>query len=618
MDERKFEQLLLSVQKPGRYSGGEDGSIIKDKENKIRFAMCFPDTYEIGMSHLGVKILYSLLNSREDVWCERVYAPWIDFEEVMIKNNIPLFALESRDELKKFDIIGFSILYEMCFTNILNMLKLSNIPLLSKERTGLSPLVVAGGPCTCNSEPMADFIDLFMIGEGEEVINELIDLYKESKKSNLSKEEFLIKAAKIEGIYVPSLYEAEYNENGTVKRYISKNGAPKTVKKRIIKNMDKSYYPQKFVVPYTEIVHDRAVEEIFRGCIRGCRFCQAGFIYRPVREKSIDTVLEQSKALCESTGYEEMSLLSLSTSDYSNIECMLEKLLEYTDKNQISLSLPSLRIDNFSKELVEKVSTVRKTGLTFAPEAGTQRLRNVINKNINEEEIFKACKTAFGQGYLNVKLYFMLGLPFETDEDIIGIAKLGEEILNLYYKNENRPKGKSPSITISVSCFIPKPFTPFQFHPQNTEAELIRKQELLVKSVKSKKINVKWHDSSTSFLEAVFAKGDRRLGKVILNAFNHGAKMDSWGECFNKEIWLNAFKEENINPDFYVYREIDYNEVLPWDVIDIGVKKEFLISENEKAKQALTTKNCKEKCSDCGALCYKSGICLNKRTKSNT
>ena len=497
MDNKQFEKLLLSVQKPGRYSGGEINSVIKNKEDvDIRFAFCFPDTYEIGMSHLGMKILYSQFNEREDIWCERVFAPWTDFEEVMRENNIPLFALESRDPIKDFDFIGFTLQYEMAYTNVLNMLDLAGLPLKSKDRKDLSPLVVAGGPCTCNPEPLSDFIDLFFIGEGEEVDLEVIDLYKEFKKKGSSKEEFLREAGKIEGVYVPSLYKDEYNTDGTLKSLTPENGVPKTVKKRIIKDMDKSYYPEKFVVPFIEIVHDRAVQEIFRGCIRGCRFCQAGFIYRPVREKSVDTVNRQAKCLCENTGYDEISLSSLSTSDYREIEPLLNKLLEWTDENHVSLALPSLRIDNFSEELLEKIKHIRKSGLTFAPEAGTQRLRDVINKNLTEEEILTTCKTAFEGGYTSVKLYFMLGLPTETDEDLVGIANLGQKIVDTYYSLPNKPKGKGVNVSISVSTFVPKPFTPFQFEPQIGLEEIRRRQELLKNSIKTKKITLSYHDSS--------------------------------------------------------------------------------------------------------------------------
>ncbi|MBQ1183725.1 MAG: TIGR03960 family B12-binding radical SAM protein, partial [Clostridia bacterium] len=463
----KMEQLLLSVQKPGRYAGNEQGSVIKDKSKvDLRFAFCFPDTYEVGMSHLGMKILYSQFNAREDIWCERVFAPWVDFEEVMRENNIPLFALESHDPLTDFDIIGFTLQYELCYTNVLNMLDLSGIPLKSSERKGLKNLVVAGGPCVCNPEPLADFVDIFFLGEGEEVDLEVIDLYRECRDKGVSKEEFLKKASKIEGVYVPSLYDIEYNEDNTIKAITPKCQAPATVKKRIIKDLDNCFYPETFVTPFIEIIHDRAVQEVFRGCIRGCRFCQAGFIYRPVREKSADTVNRQAKCLCENTGYEEISLSSLSTSDYTELEKLLGEMLDWSDGQKVSISLPSLRVDNFSPELLEKVKKVKKSGLTFAPEAGTQRLRDVINKNVTEEEIMRTCLTAFQGGYTSVKLYFMLGLPTETDEDLIGITALGQKIVNMFYEMPERPKGKSVNVSISVSTFVPKPFTPFQYEPQ--------------------------------------------------------------------------------------------------------------------------------------------------------
>ncbi len=614
MDNKEFEKLLLSVQKPGRYSGGEINSVIKDKQRvDVRFAFCFPDTYEIGMSHLGMKILYSQFNEREDIWCERVFAPWLDFETVMRENNIPLFALESRDSVKDFDIIGFTLQYEMAYTNVLNMLDLAGLPLKSADRKDLSPLVVAGGPCACNPEPIADFIDLFFLGEGEEVDLELIDLYKEFKQKGGSKADFLKEAAKIEGVYVPSLYDIYYNADGTIKAVTPKENAPKTVKKRIIKDMDNVFYPDKFVVPFIEIVHDRAVQEVFRGCIRGCRFCQAGFIYRPVREKSAETVNRQAKCLCENTGYDEISLSSLSTSDYSELEPLLNKMLEWTDDNHISLALPSLRIDNFSDELLDKIKHIRKNGLTFAPEAGTQRLRDVINKNVTEDEIMSTCKTAFMGGYTAVKLYFMIGLPTETDEDIKGIAELGQKIVDLYYNMPNKPKGKAVSVSISVSTFVPKPFTPFQFEPQITAEEIRRRQELLKASITTKKISLSYHDSSTSFLEGVFARGDRRLCEVIETAYKNGCRFDSWTECFSMEKWLDAFCECGVKPEFYANRGNDYNEILAWEHLDYAVSKEFLIRENKKAKCNETTPNCREKCANCGANCYGEGVCFEKR-----
>ena len=614
MKEKEFERLLLSVQKPGRYSGGEINSVIKEKEKvDVRFAFCFPDTYEIGMSHLGMKILYSQFNSREDIWCERVFAPWVDFEEKMRENNIPLFALESRDSIKDFDFIGFTLQYELSYTNVLNMLDLAGVPLRSEDRKDLSPLVVAGGPCVCNAEPLADFVDLFFLGEGEEVDLEVIDLYKEFKKKGGSKADFLKEAAKIEGVYGPSLYDVSYNEDGTVSAVTPKETAPKTVKKRIIKDMDNCFYPDKFVVPFIEIVHDRAVQEVFRGCIRGCRFCQAGFIYRPVREKSADTVDRQAKALCESTGYDEISLSSLSTSDYTELEPLLNQMLCWTEPNEISLALPSLRVDNFSKELLDKINHVRKSGLTFAPEAGTQRLRDVINKNVTEEEIFRTCKTAFEGGYTAVKLYFMLGLPTETDEDLAGIADLGQRIIDLFYSLPERPKGKSPSVSISVSTFVPKPFTPFQFEPQIERDEIERRQTVLKYSNKNRRVNISWHDSSTSLLEGAFARGDRRLGRVIESAFKKGCKFDSWNECFKPELWEEAFAENGLSPEFYAGRKREYSEINPWDHLDYGVTKRFLICENQRAHRAETTPNCREKCAGCGANCYGEGVCYEKR-----
>lgn len=610
MIKKEVEKILQYVQKPARYVGGELNSVIKDANKvDIRYAFCFPDIYEIGMSHLGMKILYGLVNDREDSWCERVFAPDVDMEEQMRKHNVPLFALESGDYIKDFDMIGFTLMYELCYTNVLNMLDLAGIPLFSKDRTELAPIICVGGPCACNPEPIADFVDIVFLGDGEESTNAVIDLLKECKKNGASKQEFLLKAKDITGVYVPSFYKDTYNDDGTLKELVPINDAPEKVKKSIVSDMNKCYYPKEFVVPFISIVHDRAVEEIFRGCIRGCRFCQAGFIYRPIREKSVETINAQSKALIESTGYDELSLCSLSTSDHSQVNEMLTSLIDWTVKDKINLSLPSLRVDNFSDELVDKLNKVRKSGLTFAPEAGTQRLRDVINKNVTEEEVIKTCTKAFDSGWTTVKLYFMMGLPTETMEDIEGIANLGMDVIHAFYNNPNRQKGTGLQVNISCSSFIPKPFTPFQWEPEDTMESLKAKQKHLLESIPSKKIKVSYHETPTSLLEGVLARGDRRLSAVLYSAYKKGCKFDSWDEHFKFDAWMEAFEENNLDPYFYTQRRRDFSEVLPWDHLDYGISRKFLERENIKAHENETTPHCRIQCAGCGANKLNGGHC---------
>lgn len=607
---KEVEKLLQFVQKPARYIGGELNAVVKYKDAvDIRYAFCFPDTYEIGMSHLGMKILYGLVNERDDAWCERVFAPDTDMEEQLRKNDVPLFALESGDYINEFDIIGFTLQYELCYTNMLNMLNLAHLSLKSCDREQLTPIVCVGGPCCCNPEPIADFVDIVFLGEGEESTNQVLDLLKECKKQGKSKKEFLLMAKDITGVYVPCFYEDTYNDDGTLKSLTPTNNAPATVKKAVISDMNRVYYPKSFVVPYINIVHDRAVEEIFRGCIRGCRFCQAGFIYRPIREKSVETINEQCKALIESTGYDEISLCSLSTSDHSDVNKMLTTLIDWTVKENINLSLPSLRVDNFSDELVEQLNKVRRSGLTFAPEAGTQRLRDVINKNVTEQEVINTCNKAFNNGWTSVKLYFMMGLPTETMEDIEGIAKLAMEVVHAFYNNPQRQKGTGVQVSVSCASFIPKPFTPFQWEPEDSMESLKEKQKHLLESVPSKKIKVSYHDTPTSLLEGVLARGDRRLGKVLLRAYELGCKFDSWDDKFNFDAWMQAFNENGIDPYFYTHRKRDFSELLPWDHLDFGVSRKFLENENKKAHRNETTPHCRIKCSGCGANKLNGGKC---------
>lgn len=596
------EKILRSVEKPARYTGGEWGQILKDKNAvEIRFAFCFPDTYEIGMSNLGVRILYDVLNSRDDTWCERVYAPWVDMEACMRAQGIPLWAHESGDPISVFDIIGFSLQYELCYTNVLNMLELAGVPLFASERGDTDPLVVGGGPCTYNAEPIADYFDLFMIGEGEEVICELVSLYKEHKKKGFHKSDFLHDAAKIEGIYVPSLYEVSYHDDGTIASVKAKyEDIPVKIKKRIVKDMDKASYPKTLVMPFIQTVQDKITLEVYRGCIRGCRFCQAGMVWRPVREKSPEVLCQTAMTLADATGYDEMTLSSLSISDYSCIEKLTDELLAWTDDRKISLSLPSLRVDSFTKELMDKISTVRTGSLTFAPEAGTQRLRDVINKNVREEDLMRACRTAFEGGKSQVKLYFMQGLPTETNEDLDGIAELAEHVIEEYYHTPGRPK-KSPGVTISAACFIPKPFTPFQWEPQCDMETLLEKQKYLTGKITDRRIKYNYHDARVSRIEAVFARGDRKLNAVLAEAHRRGMRFDSWDEHFDYNKWMEVFDTVGLDPAFYANREFAENEILPWDNIDIGVSKAFLLRERHRAYEAIPTKNCRESCNGCGA-----------------
>lgn len=602
IDKKKLDKLILNVEKPARYIGSELNEIVKNKEEiDLRFAFAFPDVYEVGMSHTGMHILYNLLNNEDYIWCERVFAPWVDMEDVLRDNNIPLYGLESKDELKEFDIIGFTLQYEMSYTNVLNMLDLANMPVRACERTEDMPLVIAGGPCASNPEPIYNIFDIFVMGEGEEVTLELCELYKKKKENNWTKDEFLNEACKIEGIYVPKFYEVVYNEDNTIKeRKILNDNAPEVISRRIIKDMDNSYFPEKMIVPYIDTVHDRVVLEILRGCIRGCRFCQAGMLYRPFREKKVEVLVKQADKLIRATGHEELSLTSLSSSDHSCIcDLATELLLKYKGKN-IGISLPSLRLDSISFDLIQKLQEVKKSGLTFAPEAGTQRMRDVINKNLTEEQILEPLKTAFDLGWSTVKLYFMIGLPTETEEDVMAIKTLAYKVKDLFF---NRPKEDikgNLKVTVSAACFVPKPFTPFQWVGQNSIEQFYDKAKMVDRQIRDKKVVFNYHAPKISYLEAVFARGDRKVADVLIKAWENGCKFDGWGEWFKYDTWIEAFNELNVNPDFYALRQRDVSENLPWDFIDIGVNKQFLINEYENALKEATTPNCKEKCSNCG------------------
>ncbi len=614
------DKILSGVEKPTRYTGGELNAVMKDPSSvEIRFGFCFPDVYEIAMSHLGLKILYHTLNNRPDTYCERVFAPWDDMEKEMRKHNMPLFALETGDNVTDFDILGFTLQYELSYSNIVNMLDLARIPLLSKDRGEEYPLIYGGGPCAYNAEPIADMFDFFMLGEGEERVHEVMDVLKAWKRDGKkSKTELLEKVCHIGGIYVPSFYDVAYNEDGTIKSITPNNpNAPKTIQKRIVKDFDATYAPDTIIVPYGDVVHDRVMLEVMRGCLRGCRFCQAGYIYRPLRERNPETLLGLADSLLSCSGFDEISLSSLSTSDFKGLPKLTDGLIDMTEEKKIGLSLPSLRIDNFSLELMEKVQKVRKSGITFAPEAGTQRLRDVINKNITEDNITKSTALLFRGGWTNVKLYFMIGLPTETDEDVLGIPELSGKVLDQYFEIPKEERAKNINITVSTSSFVPKPFTAFQWTAMDSREELIRKQKLIKESIPSKRIRYTYHDNKTSYLEGVFARGDRRLASAIIKAVELGCKFDAWGDFFDFDKWMEAFRLTGIDTDFYTSRERSYEEVLPWEHIDVGVTKEFFISEMEKAKAEVTTPHCREKCSNCGIARFKTGVCIEKRGECN-
>ena len=612
IDIDKFDKVLKRVLKPARYIGMEVNSIVKDLDKvDIKFAFGFPDIYDVGMSHLGLHILYNLLNSEDYIACERVFAPWTDMEEEMRKENIPLFTLENKEPIKNFDFVGFTLQYEMSYTNIINMLDLGGIPILSKDRGEEDPLVIAGGPCSYNPEPIADIMDFFVIGEGEEVTLEILEKYREFKKFSRKKEDFLREISKIQGVYVPRFYDVYYNEDNTISEMIPNiEGVPKTIEKRIIKDLDQNYFPDKLIIPYIETVHDRIPLEIFRGCTRGCRFCQAGMIYRPVREKNPDRLLELTEKLVEKTGYENISLTSLSSCDYSQLEPLISELINRYEEDKIGVSLPSLRLDSFSIDVLKEIEKVRKTGLTFAPEAGSQRLRDVINKGINEEDLTTAVGYAFKEGWSTIKLYFMIGLPTETDEDVLGIKDLGYKVKDIFFKQPKEDRKGNLKVTLSASCFVPKPFTPFQWVGQNSIEEFYGKINLLRNSIKDKKVTFNYHDPELSYLEAIIARGDRKVCNGIIKAWEKGCKFDGWSEHFNYNIWMEALEEAGIDGEFYALRERDLDEIFPWDFIDIGVSKEYLIREYEKAKSEELTRDCRLGCTGCGVnRSYLGGVC---------